>query len=252
HVADSAQVGGSFTYQASGESAISPNAQIEGKVVQQQPEVRPTPAAPTASALLVSGLLDQVRRFITLLLVGVLLLWVAPTWTRHLGNIVQEKPLPSFVYGIIGFLLFIFFVFAILGATIILAIIFGVVQLGNLLPAILSAGFLADAALVIGYFIFTAYVPQVALSFWGGRWVLARIMPAWVENRLWPLCIGLLLFVILTAIPVLGGIIGIVVVLLGLGALWLWVQTARQTAPGAPVPAPDAPVPAPGAPVPAA
>lgn len=233
HVADASRVGGTFTYQTPPENSLNPAAHIVGKVVREEPQIRPT-QTPSAGAALVSALLNQVQRYITLLLIGVLLLWIVPSWTRHLGDTVQQKPLPSLVYGIIAFLLFVFGVLLIFGVTLFLALIFGLIRLGNLLPAILGVGFLADAALVIGYFIFTAYVPQVALSFLGGRWLLTRLQPAWTESRFWPLCIGLILFVILTVIPILGGIIGIVVTLLGLGALWLWVQILLSNRPNAP------------------
>jgi tetrahydromethanopterin S-methyltransferase subunit G len=48
---------------------------------------------------------------------------------------------------------------------------------------------------------------------------LQRVRPGQDSGWLWPLVIGLVVFVILTAIPVLGGLIGLIVDLLVLGAL---------------------------------
>jgi len=79
-----------------------------------------------------------------------------------------------------------------------------------------------------------AYVTKVVVSFLGGRLILARLKPDWAEGRIWPLAVGVVLFVVITAIPILGGLVKLVVVLLGLGALWLLgrdVYRQRRAAP---------------------
>ena len=51
--------------------------------------------------------------------------------------------------------------------------------------------------------------------------LFSRLKPELVEHRFWPALVGILFFVILVAIPVLGTIINILAVLAGLGALYL-------------------------------
>src|SRR5205085_6447309 len=103
-----------------------------------------------------------------------------------------------------------------------LAIIFGYLTLGGLVAMIVSLGVLLNAALVVGYIAFVAYMAQIVVSCMAGRWLLQRTQPAWAERPIIPLVVGLILYVILTAIPWLGGFVGLLVALLGMGALWDW------------------------------
>jgi hypothetical protein len=110
----------------------------------------------------------------------------------------------------------------VLAATILLAIVFGLVTLGGLIPAIISIGVLTDAVLAVAFLISVYYLAPVVVSFLGGRMLLGRFQPDRASGRVLPLVIGIALYVILRAIPILGAIVAVVVVLLGLGALSIW------------------------------
>ncbi len=56
----------------------------------------------------------------------------------------------------------------------------------------------------------------------GGKLILSRIKPEWAEHKIWPLILGVVIFAILVAIPIFGGLVNAIVILLGLGALWLY------------------------------
>ncbi len=228
-VDSSARIGGQVTYESRTPGEIRPGAQVQGRVLQAAP---PAAAAPVAAATTIADLVfDNVRRFLALLLVGLLLLWVAPRFLRTLADTVQTRPLPSLGWGIVSVLLFIIALIVVVLVTIFLAVLFGVVTLGGLVPPIIGVGALADAALVVGFFIFVGYVAQVVVSYLAGRWIVARLRPGQEPGRLWPFVIGLVVFVILTAIPVLGGLIGLIVALLALGAFWIWLTSRRVPQP---------------------
>ena len=229
---NSARVGGDLTYKSSTEAKIDPDAQVEGEVVRQ---ARPaTEEEPTRTAADV--VLDILRSFIALLPVGLLLLWVVPNLTRRLADTVRVRPLPSFGWGLLGFVLFIALAIAILLATILLAVIFGLVTLGGLVLLIIGLGVLAEIALVLVFSISTGYLAQIIVSFLVGRLLLERGLPNRAAGRVLPLVVGLVLYVILRAIPVLGFIVGLVVVLLGLGALTNWIWTTLRRSPSHPPP----------------
>lgn len=223
-LADSARIDGSLSYESSAEGQISALAQIAGDVIRKVPAVVGREVAAAAPGP-VTAVLNQLRRLVSLLSVGLVLMWAAPTWTRQLADTVQTRPLPSFGWGIVAFLVFLFGAIAILVATIIVAVVFGLLTLGPLVGLVVGLGLLADAALIIGYLIFVSYVPQVAISSLGGRLLLERIQPTWAAGRVVPLVVGLVLFVIVTAIPLLGWLIRLIVILLGLGTLWIWGRT---------------------------
>jgi protein-S-isoprenylcysteine O-methyltransferase Ste14 len=90
------------------------------------------------------------------------------------------------------------------------------------------------ALLVFFFSIAVTYVTKVVVSFLGGRLILAGLKPDWAEGRIWPLVVGVILFVIVTAIPILGWLVNLAVVLLGLGALWLLGRDIYQQRRAAP------------------
>ena len=92
--------------------------------------------------------------------------------------------------------------------------------------------FLSEVALVLAFLISTSYLAQIIVSFLTGRLLLGRIGSNQAAGRVLPLVIGLILYVVLRAIPVLGLLVGLVVILLGLGAIssWIWTRFRRRPA----------------------
>lgn len=221
----SAQIGGDVTYESSTAAQIDPGAQIEGEVFATE---RPVEEEPT----LADAVLDNLRSFVSLLLVGLLLVWLAPRSIRRVADTVRTRPLPSLGWGVLAYVVFIVLAIIVLLATILLAIIFGLLTLGGLVPLIIALGALIVMALGLVFWISTSYLAQIVVSFLVGRWLLERISPDQATGRVLPLVVGLILYVILRAIPVLGWIVGLVVVLLGLGAIfsWLWTTLRRRPA----------------------
>jgi cytoskeletal protein CcmA (bactofilin family) len=227
-LSDSARVGGDLNYESSAEAQISPDAQIGGQV---NPTVR-TQQEEEATSPVVNVLLSILRSFLALLLVGLLLVWLAPRWIRRLATTVLERPLASLGWGVLAFIGFLALGIAILLATILLALIFGVLTLGGLVLLFIGLGVLAEVALVIIFLISTNYLAQIIVSFLAGVLVLEGVGAGRGTGRVLPLVIGLVLYVILRAIPVLGFIVGLAVVLLGLGALshWVWTRPRHRRA----------------------
>jgi cytoskeletal protein CcmA (bactofilin family) len=222
---DTARVGGDLRYESSSRGDIASGAQIGGDVsYEQRPAEEVQPAQTGAAAVL----LESLRRFVVLLLIGLLLVWLAPRLVRGAADTVRNQPLLSFGWGVLDFLIVGVLVFVVLAATILLAIVFGLVTLGGLIPAIVSIGVLTDAVLVVAFLISVFYVAPVVVSFLGGRMLLGQFQPDPAAGRVLPLVIGILLYVILRAIPIVGAVVAVIVVLLGLGALSIWAwRTVR-------------------------
>ncbi|MCZ7575028.1 MAG: polymer-forming cytoskeletal protein [Ardenticatenaceae bacterium] len=216
---DSARVGGRLTYQSPVEGKIAPAAQVPGGV-----SYEPVVVAPAREPTPVSIALDHLRRLVTLLLVGLLMMWVAPAWTTTLGGMIQSRPLASLGWGVVALVVFPVVVITLAVVAILLAIAFGRLTLGGLVGPLVGIGLTADAVLVTTFLIFTGFVAQIVVSVLGGHWLLNQLQPALAASRVWPLVAGLIVLVILTAIPWLGFLVTLVVSLLGLGALWLWTQ----------------------------
>jgi cytoskeletal protein CcmA (bactofilin family) len=216
---DTAQVGDDLRYESSSRGDIASGAQIGGDVsYERRPAEEVQPAQTGASAVL----LESLRRFVVLLLIGLLMVLLAPRLVRGVADTVRSQPLLSLGWGVLDFLIVGVLVLVVLAATILLAIVFGLVTLGGLIPAIVSIGVLTDAVLVVTFLISVFYLAPVVVSFLGGRMLLGRFQPEREAGRVLPLVVGVLLYVILRAIPILGAVVALVVVLLGLGALSVW------------------------------
>jgi cytoskeletal protein CcmA (bactofilin family) len=228
-MADTAHVSGKLTYSTYTDATISPAARVEGGINASR-----LPPAATTAPTSVPGL-PYLQRFAALLLVGLLLLWLAPGWLRHLGETLSLRPLPSFGWGAVAAITLIATALGVLVTTVLLALLFGFLTLGGIAALIVSVGVLLELLLSVGFITFAAYGAAVIVSLVVGRWLVALARPAWVEQPIVPLLVGLVAYSALRAIPVLGPIIALVVVLLALGALWEWASAAiRRPRPNAP------------------
>jgi len=236
---DSARVGGDLAYTSSEEGAISDGAQIAGDVSRED-----VPAAaqqePAANPVAVT-VFDHLRRFITLLLVGVLALWILPGWTRSMADRVREGPLQSLGWGVLGSAAVIATVFVGLLASVLLAVVFGLLTLGGVAFWSIGLWVLTSAVLVTAYLISAAYLAPVVVALAGGRLLLRTGQTDRRAGAILALAAGLLIYVVLSAIPIVDTLTGLLVVLLGVGAVsgWLWkairpgnIATAEPSANG--------------------
>lgn len=169
----------------------------------------------------VTGILDMLRNMVTLLLLGLLLVWLFPNFVKASAEQVRTSPLPAFVWGIVSWAAFFFALTFILVAMLFGGIFFGILTLGGLSATVIWLGVLSMFSLVVGFVLAATALSKIVIAVLGGRLILNKIKPDWAEHRIWPLTVGVIIFAILAAIPIFGGLFNIVVILFGLGALWL-------------------------------
>ncbi|MBD2307447.1 hypothetical protein H6G17_18395 [Chroococcidiopsis sp. FACHB-1243] len=215
---DTAQIDGKVNYKSATTAQISPRAKIAGGVVREALEQHQI--APTSNP--VREVIWQIQRLLALLLVGWLLLRFVPTWTHNLAARVQAKPLSNLGWGILAFVAVGVSTIAIATVTVILAILFAIALPSLALP-VLGLGIVANLALTISFVTFASFVPQVIFSLLAGGWLWQKLQPSTPiqppVRQLVALEIGLLGFVLLTAIPVLGAIVTLMAIFVSLGAL---------------------------------
>lgn len=224
-LADGARLGGDLAYQSPDPGEIAPGAEVAGEVTHRE-VAAPGEEEPTAG----ERALDALRRFAALLLVGGLLLLVAPRWTAGLADAVRTRPLPALGWGVV-------FLAASLVAALVLALVvallasvLGAATLGGLAVAVAGGGVLAELALVVGVLVACAYLAPVVAGLAGGRLALFRSgAPAGTAagapgrgRSFAALALGALVLVLLGLVPILGRLVGLLALLVGLGALWLW------------------------------
>lgn len=228
-VREGARIEGDLSYVGARDAAI-PAGAVAGKVTRQAPE---TPAAPSAA----DRVLATLRTFAALLLVGLLLLWIAPKSVQGGASALQAHPGPSLGWGAASLVGAVVCVLSIVVATALTATILGTLSLGGLTALAILAGIVTFAAFVLAFVFAAVFVSKVIVACLGGRLILGRIKPEWAERRVAALLVGALALVLLGALPVIGGIVQLLAVLLGLGALFLLARDRYRSRPiAAPVP----------------
>lgn len=222
-IEDSASIGGDLDYTANARIDL-PDGVVGGQTdfTQYVPEDKQEAKAPSAAFLVGRWFLRQFRHLITFLLIGALMMWLVPDWTRKIASTVEKEPLPSLGWGAVSIVAFSALMGLLVTATIMLAVIFGVVTLGELAGRFAVLGGIITSSVGFSFSILWRYVTAVAISLLVGQLILRLFKSPAEDHRWWPMLLGVAIFVGITAVPVLGWLVKLVAVLLGLGAIWLW------------------------------
>jgi len=225
-----AKIGGKLTYTSATELQI-PGSVVTGAINRLEPKITPV-VQPTASELFMAGMLATIRQMATLIIIGLLLGWLFPTFVSFSVGRARTAPLPSFGWGIVAIAAFFTALLVLIVATVVTAIMFGALTLSGLSVTVIFLGILGTFILIFGFVLAMSFIAQIIVSVLGGKLILEKVRPEWAEHKVWPLVIGVVIFAILTSIPVLGYLAGLIAVLIGLGALWAYGNTlvARKTA----------------------
>jgi cytoskeletal protein CcmA (bactofilin family) len=175
-----------------------------------------------------SRLLDGLQRWIAVLGIAALLLWLSPRLLRGTADGVRRRPLPSLGFGVLGIIGLVVFVMAVLLVAVLLAVVLGLLGLGDLVALALFAALTVLAITGFAFFVIMAFLAPAAVGLALGALALGDERQS---RRWWALVLGLLVVVILTSLPVVGGWLGLLVVLLGLGAVILLAWSLRRRTP---------------------
>lgn len=174
-----------------------------------------------------------------LLLVGGLVIWLRPILIQRPAERLRRKPLPAAGFGLLALTIAINAVAVAILLGVLLLVVgvwLGGVTLWTLAFLLWGIGY---PALILAFALFALsvlYGSKVIVAEMVGRLILKRISPQALEYRILPLLLGLVLYVVLRSIPLLGWAIEIVVTVFGLGAIWVALRDQRSPTDQAPVP----------------
>jgi cytoskeletal protein CcmA (bactofilin family) len=192
------------------------------KVTVQQPEEEQAPT-------LAERALDRLRRYASILAIGVLMLWLLPRVIRGASDRVRRRPLPSFGVGILGVIGVVVLLVLVIVVTVLVAIALGLLGLGSLSGATVFGGILVAGIIAFLFFLVVAFGAQATVGLSLGR-LLFRGAGRSFLSGFGALAFGVLVVVLISAIPVAGGWLEALLVLLGLGALVLVLPRRRRLA----------------------
>jgi hypothetical protein len=200
--------------------------------------------------------LDALRHLLTVLVVALLALWLAPQALDAAEAQVRERPVHAFAWGIGVLTGYVVVVIVIAVLVILLAIALGLLGFDALLGIDLFGGFIAISAITLVFVVAAAFVADLIVGLALARAVARQAgrsagtssaSPSQERDRwsdLGPIAGGVVAVVIVTSLPIIGPLAKFLVVLFGLGALALAWRGSRLISPATPLPA-SAPPPGP-------
>jgi cytoskeletal protein CcmA (bactofilin family) len=186
------------------------------------------PVSPTPEQTVTSRAIDAIQHFLVVLLVGGVLLWLAPQAYAATKDTIQRRPIPAAGWGLLGLIGYVLVLMAIVIAMIVFAVLFGLVGFDDLVGLDILGGIVAMLGVTLGFVVVCAYLADAIV----GAAVAGLLMRGQASVRrtreFGVLTVGAAGVVVLSAIPVIGPWVKLVVVVLGLGAVLLAWWSARR------------------------
>ena len=187
------------------------------------------PGQPGAAPTPTQQIVDAVRHFLVVVLIGALLIWFAPRTYAATKTALQQRPLPSAGWGIVAIIGFIVLLIVALIVMILLAIVFGLLGFSDLVGIDILGGIIAIVGASLAFAVVTGYVTDALVGVALASLVMrGENMTRWRELAV--LASGAAVVVILSSLPIVGPWVKLVVVLLGLGAILIAWRGPRGTA----------------------
>lgn len=226
-IADDSTVGGEITYKVTArnyESVDASNIEIQPMEVDFE-ELRNS----VLRFIVVQEIRRAIGEFISLLIVGGLLVYFLKDRVRSVMDKISGSALPSFGWGLLVILLFPLVLMVTLALVIAMAFITGLITLGQLSSIVIGFGGFAIASFVVFFVFVISLVTKAVFAYMLGRLVVGRISQDTLASRwgdVWALAIGVLIYEIVRTIPIIGLFVAMAVILVGAGAI---VRSLRDT-----------------------
>lgn len=185
-------------------------------------------AAAVENDRLVSWLIRLGLDFITFALLGLLTILLAPSMLSRSAYRLRTSPLAALGWGVAVFASGI--VVLILGLAVVVAVslLFWALALGALGTLTFAVGLFSIFLATAFYVLLVLFGSKIVTGYFIGRWLLSLISARAADIKVWPMLLGVLLYLLLAAIPYLGWLVAVGATFLGLGAIWQSLQDVRS------------------------
>ncbi|MCP4205405.1 MAG: polymer-forming cytoskeletal protein [bacterium] len=218
-IADTARIDGGLEYTSSNEARGSGVG--AGTLTRKEPASAGADAGKAARKPSWPG---RLFKWLGLIVLGLLLAWWIPGWLNEWSDEIQSRPLPLAGVGLMGVAALPVGIVLALVVLVVVAIILGFLKLGSLAALALVLGMVGLGLLILLFWLTSSYLAPLLVGLCTGRWVLKRFAADKARGLVLPLVAGLVLLALLRFVPFLGFLVAVMVLLLGWGAilLWLW------------------------------
>lgn len=223
---ESARIGGTLTYSSVKEQSQGIKSKPQGEIVFKPIEATDRQAKigkarDSLPYLVGKYVLNRLQEILTLFVIGVVGIWLLPRQLEDWKDRMKSEPLASGLNGLLTVL--VGYIGAGLLALVLLAIgiFIGILTLGGLSKTVLGIGFSTLALALAIFSLVVTYVSKILVSLWIGEWIFARFAPQSSQKVLVVLLVGILIYVFVRSIPILGWVAGLLATFVGVGAIYL-------------------------------
>lgn len=211
-----------LTTTTSGEPRFAGNASSQASV--PEPDVLAQTSSSIDSERVMDWLQWVVEEYITLLVFGLLGIWLFSAFLKRSAEKIESKPLQSTGIGLLGLVISV----ALIGVVVLVGLLILVLGIGlgalsfwDLAWAVWGVGFSSLGLAFWLSLLFVSYGTKVIVAFMVGTFILKRLAENSLKYKILPLLLGLLIYVLLAWVPYFGWVIAVLVNAIGLGAAWL-------------------------------
>lgn len=230
YIADSAQIGGQLIYTSPSALSALDEGLVSGGVVYQTPQPENIVEAEsqqiniTYRNPLLVRLGSILRSFVTLILLGSLLLWKFPVPIQETAKHAAAKPVNAAGIGLVSMLVVYVGGMMIFSLLLFFSILFGFLSLGGLGRALFFLGLVNLAWIMVVFSLLLVYGSKLVVAYWAGSLVISNMMAGSKYQKAVSFLVGILLVVLVSSIPFIGWLIELLITLVGLGAMWYFYR----------------------------
>ena len=240
-VADGATIAGKSTFISSVDASSQLDAVTTGSVIYQTP-VPYTEGQPGKGNLgdvkefrkdlparvLLGTALSVTRSFIKLFVLGALALWLLAKPFRKVVEAAYSQPMKAMGWGFVIIAIGFLAAFIVPLVFVMVGVLIGIASLGSLL--FVWFGLVGTSLLLVSMlFFFTVFtLSQLVAAYMFGKWLMAVVFKQGEEKVWLNLLVGVFLYVLLRAIPILGWLAALAATLIGIGAFWLALSKKKE------------------------
>lgn len=229
-ISSDAKIDGKLTYDSAVDQKeaieVEPTGGIEFNQVASAEDTGPK----TMSQQIQAWLISRVGTFLTILLLGVLMLWRMPLPLVNMAEKARQQPVPATIWGLfalfggwVGIAVLVFLVGAI-------GVVLSLITFGGLGATVVGLGVSAIVFILTLFLLLVTYGSKVVVSYLGGRLIFSRVPK--LSNKYFLFIVGLIIYMLLSGIPYLGVVIAALATLVGLGAMWLQFRSKGDNSSG--------------------
>ena len=232
-VSSDASIGGELVYTSPSEQGSSILARPEGGIAYQTPTPSDTDEKTERVASRSFGrrawrwFLRRLREFVSLLVLGLLAMSLIPEKMDALAAKARSDTVPALGWGFLALIAGYVGAAVIAGVLLMVGILLAIISLGGLSSVWFGIGF---SSLGLAFGVFTAlvvYGSKLVVALWIGKLIAQSADTPPRTQRIVGGVLGIVIYVIVRGIPILGWIASVVVTLIGLGAIVLWYRDKR-------------------------